>query len=193
MRGRRAVAFALAAVALAAPGCARRHKPLVPQQDVRMDSDVLDEFLEEIAEYVQLHHRLTGKVPTPEPGWSDQQIADRQRLLTVAIQTARRDKTQGNIFTPEVEAAFRNLLNHEFASANGPAMRHEIHSGNPTSFTLEVNAHHPDESSVPPSLLPHLPALPEQVRYRFVGRHLILSDTDAHVILDFLRDVVPDP
>ena len=59
-----------------------------------------------------------------------------------------------------------------------------------------MNAYYPDDaplSSVPPSLLLNLPALPEEVRYRFVGRHLILRDTDANVILDFLRDVVPDP
>jgi len=210
MRCRRAVATALA-VALAAPGCAKRHQPIVPPQTVRMDHEVLEGFLEEIVEYVKLHRRLTAKIPLPEPTWSAQQIADRQRLLTVAIQTARRDKTQGNIFKPEVEAAFRNVLKREFAAANGPAMLHEIHSGNPMtegvpqqmnprnepkkSFPLQVNAYYPDDaplSSVPPSLLLNLPALPEEVRYRFVGRHLILRDTDANVILDFLRDVVPD-
>ena len=29
--------------------------------------------------------------------------------------------------------------------------------------------------------------------YRFVGPHLILRDAEAYVILDFIRDVVPDP
>jgi hypothetical protein len=45
---------------------------------------------------------------------------------------------------------------------------------------------------VPPSLLLKMPELPEQVRYRFVGRTLILRDTDANVILDFIPDIVPD-
>jgi hypothetical protein len=35
--------------------------------------------------------------------------------------------------------------------------------------------------------------LPEEVRYRFVGRALILRDTEANVILDYILDVVPDP
>lgn len=211
MRCRRAIAAALAAVALAAPGCAKRTRPVVPPQNVRMDSEVLHEFGEEIVEYVKLHRKLTERIPPPEPTLSAQQIADRQRQLTVAIQNARREKRQGNIFKPEVEAAFRNVLKHEFAGPNGPAMLHEIHSGNPKtegvpqqrnprsepkkSFPLQVNSYYPDDaplSSVPPSLLLALPALPEEVRYRFVGRHLILRDTDANVILDFLRDVVPD-
>jgi hypothetical protein len=212
MRCRRAVAAVLAAVALAAPGCASRTRPVVPPQNVRMDSEVLEEFLEGIVKYVKLHNKLTELIPVAEPTWSAQQIADRQRQLTVAIQNARRDKKQGNIFKPEVEAAFRNVLKRELTGPNASAMLHEIHSGNPKtegvpqqrnprnepkkSFPLQVNAYYPDDaplSSVPPSLLLHLPALPEEVRYRFVGRHLILRDTDANVILDFLRDVVPDP
>ena len=212
MRCRCAVAAALAAVALAAPGCASRSKPVVPPQNVRMDSEVLEEFLEEIVEYVKLHRKLTEKIPIAEPTWSARQISDRQRQLTVAIQNARRDKTQGNIFKPEVEAAFRNVLTRELTGPDGPAMLNEIHSGNPKiegvpqqrnprnepmkSVPLQVNAYYPDDaplSSVPPSLLLALPALPEEVRYRFVGRHLILRDTDANVILDFIRDVVPDP
>jgi hypothetical protein len=194
-------------------GCAFwKAEPVLPPQTVRMDADVLHEFQEEIVEYVKLHRKLTEKIPPPAPTWSAQQIADRQRLLTVAIQNARREKKQGNIFDPEVEAAFRNVLKREFAGPNGPAMLHEIHSGNPKTegvpqqrnprnepkknFPLQVNSYYPDDaplSSVPPSLLLSVPALPEEVRYRFVGRHLILRDTDANVILDFIRDVVPDP
>ena len=212
MRCRPAVAAVLATVALAAPGCVTRSKPVVPPQVVRMDSEVLEEFSEEIAKYVKLHRKLTETIPIADSTWSAQQIADRQRQFTVAIQNARREKTQGNIFKPEVEVAFRHVLTHELTGANGPAMLNEIHSGNPKtegvpqqrnprnepmkSVPLRVNAYYPDDaplSSVPPSLLLSLPALPEEVRYRFVGRHLILRDADANVILDFLRDVVPDP
>ena len=38
-----------------------------------------------------------------------------------------------------------------------------------------------------------MPPLPDQVKYGFVGRALILRDTEASVILDFVPDVVPDP
>ena len=207
-----AVAVALATVVVAAPACAPRNKPIVPPQNVRMDSEVLEEFLEEIVGYVKLHRKLTEKIPIADSTWSSQQIADRQRQFTDAIRSARREKRQGNIFKPEVEAAFRNVLTRELTGASGPAMLNEIHSGNPKtegvpqqgnprnepmkSVPLRVNAYYPDDaplSSVPSSLLLALPALPEEVRYRFVGRHLILRDAEANVILDFIRDVVPDP
>jgi hypothetical protein len=216
MRCRRFAAAGLALAALAVPGCSwlgkNDHTPIAPPQNVRMDEDVLEEFAEGIQKYVKLHHELTARIPAAEPTWSAQQIADRQKQLTVAIQNARRDKKQGNIFKPEVERAFRHVLTEEFSGPEGPAILHEVlSSGNPQtegvpqqknprnetrkSVPLRVNAYYPDDaplSSVPPTLLLKLPALPEEVRYRFVGRNLILRDTEANVILDFLRDVVPD-
>lgn len=205
------VSVAVLASLLALPACAaRREPPVVPPQSVDMDEEVLEKFGEEIREYVKLHRKLTEKIPMATPTWSSQQIADRQRLLTVAIQASRRDKTQGNIFKPEVEAAFRRVLMRELTGPNAAAMLNELRSGNPSvegvpqqrnpqaeqkkAVTLKVNAYYPDDaplSSVPPSLLLKLPALPEQVRYRFVGRNLILRDTEANVILDYLPDVIP--
>ena len=216
MRCRLFVAAGLAAAVLAAPGCAalrkNDHTPIAPPQNVRMDSEVLEEFSQGITKYVKLHKELTVRIPIADPTWSAQQIADRQHQLTVAIQNARREKKQGNIFKPEVEAAFRHVITRELTGPDGAAMMHEIHSGNPQTegvpqqrnprnethknVPLRVNAYYPDDaplSSVPSSLLLKLPALPEEVRYRFVGPHLILRDAEANVILDFVRDVVPDP
>ena len=45
-------------------------------------------------------------------------------------------------------------------------------------------------NSMPPSLLLQLPPLPEGVRYRFVGQTLILYDSEANVILDFIVNAV---
>lgn len=208
----RAVILPLVSALLVLPGCAHNAKIAVPAQDVRMDSEVLEEFLEGIHKYVKLHKELTARIPIAEPTWSAQQIRDRQTALTIAIQNARRDKKPGNIFKPEVAEAFRHVLAEAFSGPEGKAMLDEIHSGNPKTegvpqqrnpqsepkknVPLRINAYYPDDaplSSVPPTLLQRLPALPEEVRYRFVGRTLILRDTEANVILDFLRDVVPDP
>ena len=64
------------------------------------------------------------------------------------------------------------------------------------TVNIAVNVAYPDSapfSTVPGSLLLKLPLLPDEVRYRFVGRALILRDTQANVILDYILDVVPDP
>jgi hypothetical protein len=202
----------LACAALMVGGCHER-KPagIVPGQVVRMDSEVLDEFYEEIQDYVRLRQKAVEAVPPMPADATADQIAVRQRALTKAIVDYRRKARQGEIFKPEIEAAFRHVFKEVFDGPEGPAIISEIKAGNPkvegvpkaTNPTQEVrkpvqlgvNVVYPDAapfSSVPPSLLLKIPALPDQVRYRFVGRALIVRDTEANVILDFIRDIVPD-
>jgi hypothetical protein len=194
-------------------GCHPRKGPdLVPPQVVRMDSEVLDEFYEEIQEYVRLRHKVVDVVPPLLPDGTAQQVATRQKALTDAIVKYRRKAKPGEIFKPEVEAAFRRVFKEAFATPEGPAMIQEIRQGNPRlegvpdpsdptretikQVRLGVNVVYSDDapfSSVPSSLLLKIPALPPEVRYRFVGRALIVRDTEANVILDFIRDILPDP
>jgi hypothetical protein len=195
------------------PGCHSRKGPdLVPPQAVRMDSEVLEEFYEQIQEYVHLRHKAVDVVPPLPVDATADQVSIRQQALTAAILKYRRKAKQGEIFKPEVEAAFRNVFKEAFATPEGPGMIQEIRQGNPrvegvpkpsdpsqevmTTVNLGVNVIYPAGapfSSVPSSLLSKLPILPPEVRYRFVGRALIVRDTDANVILDFIRDIVPDP
>jgi hypothetical protein len=46
-------------------------------------------------------------------------------------------------------------------------------------------------STVPPTVLLQLPPLPEELEYRFVGRTLILRDSIANLIVDFIPNAVP--
>jgi hypothetical protein len=36
-----------------------------------------------------------------------------------------------------------------------------------------------------------LPKVPDPLEYRFVGGHLILHDSEARLIVDFLKETVP--
>ena len=58
---------------------------------------------------------------------------------------------------------------------------------------LKVNDIYPSTVPLitfPPSLLQSLPPLPEGLEYRFYGRHLILRDVKANIVVDILRNVV---
>jgi hypothetical protein len=46
-------------------------------------------------------------------------------------------------------------------------------------------------TSVPPQVLQTLPKLTEDLEYRFVGDWLILLDTHAHVVADYIDDALP--
>jgi hypothetical protein len=196
---------------LAAAGCSQNPKPSqVTPQIVDMDASVLKKFQQEIEEYVADRKKLTKGLPTADKS-SAEQLAAFQKSLTEATVEHRKGVKQGNIFKPSVEAAIRRILEREFSGPEGPALIKAVKQGNPSveghpstqdpsketkePVVVAVNAIYNDAapfSSVPPGLLKNLPLLPEEVRYRFVGRSLILRDTEANVILDFIRDVVPD-
>lgn len=198
---------------LAAAACSGTSKEsIVPPQTTEMDADTLLKFQHEVEEYVELRRSVLKKIPPIDARSTPAEIEAHQKALTQAIMAYRRATRRGDIFKPEVEAAIRRTLHREFTGPEGPALLKEIKQGNPKvegnptprdpskevkpPVTITVNALYPDSapfSSVPPSLLLKLPLLPEQVRYRFIGRTLILRDTEANVILDYIPDVVPDP
>jgi len=214
MMRERAVLLCLALLgAVAAGGCSTTSKEtLVPPQTVEMDAETLRKFQHEVEEYVALRQSVLKQIPPIDARSTPAQIEAHQKALTQAIMSYRKGAKRGDIFRPDVEAAIRRTLHREFASAQGPTLLKEIKQGNPKvegnpiprdpsqevkpAVTIAVNALYPDSaafSSVPPSLLLKVPLLPEQVRYRFIGRTLILRDTEANVILDYIPDVVPDP
>jgi hypothetical protein len=214
MTRRHAVLGGLALIAsLAGGGCSTTsQETIAPPQTTEMDAETLRKFQHEVEEYVELRQSALKQIPPIATSSAPAQIEAHQKALTGAIIAYRKGAKRGEIFKPEVEAAIRRTLHREFASAQGPELLKGLKQGNPRvegnptprdpskevkpPVTIAVNALYPDSapfSSVPPSLLLKLPLLPDQVRYRFIGRALILRDTDANVILDYIPDVVPDP
>ena len=197
---------------LAWAGCGGKNaSSLVPSQDTAMDAQTLEKFQHEIEEYVELRKDVMEEIPPLTDQSTPTEITAHQDALAQAIIKDRKGEKQGNFFKPAVAAAMRRTLTTEFTGPDGPALLQSIQQGNPKvegspspqdptkevkqSVRVAVNAIYNDAapvSSVPPSLLLKLPPLPEEVRYQFVGRTLILRDNDASVILDFLPDVVPD-
>jgi hypothetical protein len=59
---------------------------------------------------------------------------------------------------------------------------------------LHVNDVYPEEiprTTMPPTLLRDLPALPMELAYRIIGRALVLLDIKTDVIVDFIPDAIP--
>ena len=112
------------------------------------------------------------------------EIGRAEFALARKIRVARGPK-QGELFTPAISAEFRRILLLELSmSAKTLAI---IMDENPGAFSHRINGtyskHHP-LSTMPANVLALLPGLPHDIQYRFVGRHLVLHDTRANVILD---------
>ena len=53
-----------------------------------------------------------------------------------------------------------------------------------------VYAFTPPQEALRTNLLARLPQLPEQLDYRITGRHLLLRDADANLIVDYIPNVI---
>ena len=65
----------------------------------------------------------------------------------------------------------------------------------PAKIELQINQSYPETvplQSTPPTLLLNLPELPKGLEYRILGRELVLRDSDANIVVDYLPDALLD-
>jgi hypothetical protein len=203
IRRRLMMAMAISAVVISA--CTRSSSPPVdetkaavpgaaqstPAQPVNEDAKVLAAFLDRVNQYVAAHQKLENTLPKLSKESTPQQVDTHQRALSKLIQEARKDSKQGDIFTAESQVVIKKLIAKVFSGPDAASLKASIMDENPGVPNLRVNNRYPDEipvSTIPPQLLEWLPKLPEEMEYRFVGNDLILMDTHAHIIADFIPD-----
>lgn len=156
------------------------------------DSAVLADFYARLDQYVELQRALAERSPDLEETDKPADILTAQNVLAAKVRAVRKNARQGDIFTPQVAAMFRRLMYPELKGAEGRETRGNI-LDEPASAPLRVNAKYPSTQplpTVPPNVLASLPQLPEDVEYRIVGRHLILRDVDADIIVDYIPNAI---
>ncbi len=158
------------------------------------DAPALKEFETRVKEYEDLQKTLAAKVTRPPTEATPETIDKYERALGMLIENARRTARQGDIFTPAVQAIVRRELGRIFAGAQGKQLIASIMDENPVKATLKINARYPDEiplSTMPPEVLSVLPPLPKTLNYRFISDQLILLDTEAHIVVDYVSKALP--
>jgi hypothetical protein len=179
---------------------------LVPQTPPVADPYTTAQFFEDlaatqnfersVAEYVVLHQLLEREVPPMLITPDIRQIQRASKALAMRIGIARGTARQGDIITPEVARMFRRriatcLTPEEWKAVFADRARDE--EGPPIGPPpLRVNMEWPAGvpfDYVPPQLLQSLPALPQELQYRIIGRSLVLWDHHANLIVDFLPGV----
>ena len=81
------------------------------------------------------------------------------------------------------------------AGPDGKTVKSSIMDENPGVPNMVLNERYPSAvplSTMPPQVLSLLPKLQGELEYRFVGRRLILLDTEADIILDYIDDAIPN-
>ncbi len=166
-----------------------QQNPTPPTFRVEVWGNTITDFNNRVGTYVELRTELEKGLPPRKATDNVAEIKTAERALADKIRAARPKAKQGDIFSPAVSTQFKKALRAE-TNVNTWA---GIMDDNPGKFPVQPNETYPDDkplSTVPPNILALLPPLPDDVQYRFLGRHLILYDTRARLIIDRIPNAI---
>ena len=182
-----------------APSTPHAQTPQMPKgTNTNPDAKMIADFNAKVEAYNALRRDL-GKKSAPLKETADPaaiQLAE--KTLAANIRTARANVKRGDIFTPATEAMFRRLLRPQVSGGGSEAADNKAiikdDAPAPKEVPFKVNGEYPKDaplSTVPPDVLKALPQLPENLQYRFVGKHLILYCSQGNLIVDYMLNALP--
>lgn len=146
------------------------------------DPETLEEFNRRVQDYAALRSRLEVGLPPLVVTTNADDIERFEHRLTERISHARGSR-RGQLFAPAMAKQVKRML---AAHADSTTVALVMEDG-PGEFDVDVNETYPKKyalATMPPKLLLLLPDLPKDLEYRFVGRHLIVRDVRANMIVD---------
>ena len=162
---------------------------------VNVDAQLQKEFESRVKDYVKLHNTAREGLDKLKPTKSAGKIESHEEQLAPRIRKLRHEARQGDIFTAQISAEFRRLIEPVMQGPEAARIRASLNRAEPVHLrALQVDGTYPKGvplQSTPPTLLLNLPKLPPEVEYRVVGRALVLRDLEANLIVDLIPDVLP--
>ena len=186
-------ASALPAYVSAAPGGARQTQ--VAEARVSPEHRrAFEAFEKRVREYVSLRERLEERLPKLPKDATPEQIEAHKTAFQEVVRRARAGAKPGDIFTPGAAQHIRAVIKSELPPRYKEEVREAVLGSEVKGVPLRVNYAYPESEEMlemAPALLLRLPQLPKQVKYRYVGRNLLLVDRENGLIVDFMRDALP--
>lgn len=154
----------------------------------------IENFENQVKDYVKLRNKVRENAPKLSKDATPEQIHAYRTALEDSLRNARKSARRGDLFKPDIMSFIRRTLKKEFQGRDRKEIRDIVFETELQGVVLRVNYPYADsaeQSEMPATLLVKLPQLPKEVRYRFVGRNMILVDRESNVILDFMPDALP--
>lgn len=158
------------------------------------DQQIVKAFDKRVKEYVKLREGLETKLPTLSKDSKPEEIEAHKKSFVEMVRNARAGAKPGQVFTSDIAGYIRTTIKTEFKATDRKELRETILEADTKGVPLRVNYPYPETkelAQVPPTLLLKLPQLPKQVKYRFVGRHLLLVDRENGLIVDYMTNALP--
>ncbi|HEY6614649.1 MAG TPA: hypothetical protein VIZ32_09025 [Vicinamibacterales bacterium] len=155
-------------------------------------------FVDRVNDYAAVQRMIITSLGPPLV-WSEaEQVLRQQRRFANAMREVRPMLGNGGFFTPDVSKYFRERIDAIVQEA-GLDVTTAIEA--PDEDDIIVAAPPRAAEPVPwnagpvmwPSVLRALPELPPELEYRFLGRHLLIIDGLANLVVDVLYDALPEP
>jgi hypothetical protein len=213
-----ALVLALAAAAVEATVACAAHErkessptpplPTPPPPQTSADAKGLTEFSNAVKAYVALHDKAEAGLPRLPDRTDPATVTAHQKALAEAIRRGGPRPRPGHVFVPNIQPFFKRALAPELKGPGTAETREKVAEGNPEpakglpkdpdvkpeDVPVVPYADYPVDapvSTVPPPVLLRMPQLPKQLEYRFVGKNLVLRDTVANIIVDFIPAAIP--
>ena len=162
------------------------------------DRHTIEEFQRSAKAYLAIQHNAPSKAHLKRTT-DVEDIEKRRQELKKIIREARPGAKQGDIFTQRVAALICKLLADAMSGPDGATLRQSLQHAEPVAaaqaMKISVNGDYPNLhgqplQSAPGSFLQHLPVLPKGLEYRMVGSTLVLRDTEANIVADYLPNAL---
>lgn len=195
LRGAVLLLLAVSAISLLSADAVKGQAHEEPQTSKSVETDkMIARFEGRVKEYAVLRERLEDKLPKLPKESTPEQIKAHKTAFEELVRSARPTAQQGDLFTPDIAGYIRATIRNTFKGRKLQELREEIMEAETEGVTLRVNYTYPESkelTQIPPTLLLKLPQLPKQVKYRFVGSHMLLVDRENGLIVDYMLNALP--
>lgn len=158
------------------------------------EKKIFVQFEKQAKDYSQLRERIEDRLPKLSKEASAEQIENHKMSFQKAVQSARTNAKQGEIFNPAAALLIKKIIKNEFKGKDRIELRQAVFEAETAGVPMKINYPYPDSKEqidMPPTLLLALPQLPKQLRYRFVGKNFLLVDRENGLIVDFMTNALP--
>lgn len=159
------------------------------------DKQTAEAFEKRAKAYAKMREQLEEQMPKLSKEAKPEEIQNHKQQFQERVRAARAGAKHGEVFTPEAMTLIRAIIKDEFKGKERVELRDTVlREAENKAVPLRVNYPYPESQELmemPPTLLLRLPQLPKQLRYRFVGRNLLLVDRENGLIVDYMTNAIP--
>ena len=156
---------------------------------------IVEAFEKRAKDYVTMREHLEEQMPKLSKEAKPEEIQTHKQQFQDRVRAARAGAKHGDVFIPEAAALIRAIIKDEFKGKDRVELRDTVlREAETKAVPLRVNYPYPESEELvemAPTLLLRLPQLPKQLRFRFVGRNLLLLDRENGLIIDYMTNALP--